>query len=864
MHLHDSCCSGRVDVGEVVELRVHGVSGTPPQELLDCPLVTQLAGDAKAGFYKPRLYEEERDPRRIDGQPATTGPRLEGYAWGGLTSGAPMRAFWLLLLPFTLTNVAPRLRPEGKWKVLVPALWFASRLMALAMTMLIVAAACGVTLDLFAWQCGTSWWSTPNCSNASPGWLLQPILGMSIEHRLAVGAVVPLLLLVLLWQLSGRTINNYEGISTGIATPDSHGANEVEPNLDSLWMWNNEQLVRRLRHLHLQAGFATVLWLVSYPFPSAGWHAVRIIGAVALAAYIAVMLLIPAYTGREEHPGFKKLNIAVWIVVSAFAVSVAVELVWGHPLPARGSLRGLPGYAGSAQAIFFGLLACFLGFAALVLVMSLATNFKGRSEGPAALGDLAAIVLATLGVFLGAVFSSGIYVFAAGWLTTGSVKPGFADVSKASVAFDMPNVVRDATRAYAVSVAALVVSLVVLVLVVLVKRLWRSLRGQHWPAQYYLDALAVTYPDVPILDQAATAQRTGAPMPDRAGPPEARRAAVEVRARAGVVGRTLWIARQVDFAHRYLAVLMVLGVVITAFFARLVLVSDANSRDCLVRWHEYLGPGHGQQTCSHASTGIGQWVWEGFLSARSLQGTGAYLIVLSILLLVAVGIAAFRSTSKRKSIGILWDLASFWPRAAHPFAAPCYAERAVPDLVTRIHWYTSARDDGPCPVVLAAHSQGTVISAATILQLEAIDRSATERGDAAMIPSVAYLSFGCVLRRLYARYFPAYFSSLALGRVRSVLTPGPDAAPRWINLWRYSDYLGGTVMSGPPPDRAQAQAIDVQSIDPLWRRAGGATTWPVAYMHSYYWADAIFPGSVRTLAENFPHLDLTLSIDGET
>jgi len=43
--------------GNVVELRVHGVSGTPPEELLDRQLVRQVAGDKIAGFYRPRLRE---------------------------------------------------------------------------------------------------------------------------------------------------------------------------------------------------------------------------------------------------------------------------------------------------------------------------------------------------------------------------------------------------------------------------------------------------------------------------------------------------------------------------------------------------------------------------------------------------------------------------------------------------------------------------------------------------------------------------------------------------------------------------------------------------------------------------------------
>src|SRR5688572_27466737 len=81
------------------ELRVHGVSGTPPEQALYHPLLQRVAGDARAGFYR-RWYPggrsaDLRAPRR-----------LEAFSWGGLTSGGATRALWLLLLPFMLANLA--------------------------------------------------------------------------------------------------------------------------------------------------------------------------------------------------------------------------------------------------------------------------------------------------------------------------------------------------------------------------------------------------------------------------------------------------------------------------------------------------------------------------------------------------------------------------------------------------------------------------------------------------------------------------------------------------------------------------------------------------------------------------------------
>lgn len=38
--------------GDVVELRVHGVGGSPPESILDASPVVQLSGDAFAGCWE--------------------------------------------------------------------------------------------------------------------------------------------------------------------------------------------------------------------------------------------------------------------------------------------------------------------------------------------------------------------------------------------------------------------------------------------------------------------------------------------------------------------------------------------------------------------------------------------------------------------------------------------------------------------------------------------------------------------------------------------------------------------------------------------------------------------------------------------
>src|SRR5690349_15969747 len=98
--------------GTVVELRVHGVSGTPPEALLSCPteFLEEVSGDKSAGFYR-------RQPWIDAATSAATGgwrKQLEAYSWGGLTSGPASRAVWLLFLPFIFINLAHWMLPPAK------------------------------------------------------------------------------------------------------------------------------------------------------------------------------------------------------------------------------------------------------------------------------------------------------------------------------------------------------------------------------------------------------------------------------------------------------------------------------------------------------------------------------------------------------------------------------------------------------------------------------------------------------------------------------------------------------------------------------------------------------------------------------
>jgi hypothetical protein len=245
----------------------------------------------------------------------------------------------------------------------------------------------------------------------------------------------------------------------------------------------------------------------------------------------------------------------------------------------------------------------------------------------------------------------------------------------------------------------------------------------------------------------------------------------------------------------------------------------------------------------------GLWLWQ---HASWLATAGSWAVGAMVVALIALGRRAYSDATTRRTVGILWDLGTFWPRATHPLAPPCYCERTVPDLIYRMIWLAPTDAD---LVVLSTHSQGTVIGAALVLQLDKTQRART-----------AFITYGSPLQRLYSRFFPAYFGPEVLTQIGEALAetaPGPDRAfwP-WRNLFRASDPIGGpihhrypadetlyradiiaAVANGRPPD-GDNNDVDRQFLDPLFNRAAGNTAHPQTLGHSGYFDDPYFPRCV--------------------
>jgi hypothetical protein len=198
-----------------------------------------------------------------------------------------------------------------------------------------------------------------------------------------------------------------------------------------------------------------------------------------------------------------------------------------------------------------------------------------------------------------------------------------------------------------------------------------------------------------------------------------------------------------------------------------------------------------------------------------------------------VALLAYRYPALRRWVGVIWDLTSFWPRAVHPLAPPSYGEKAVPDLVGRLQDEAADRI-----VVLSAHSQGSVLAVASILQLP----SRTAK-------NVCLLTYGSPLTRLYAAFFPRYYNVEAftesMGRLGA---PADDrAAWPWINLYRHTDPIGSWVLRRPQTGaRLPPAEVDVLLHDPA-PYTEGARRWPAINGHVRYFPADDFEAALRTV-----------------
>ncbi|MBB5935374.1 lipase family protein [Streptomyces zagrosensis] len=763
-----------------LELLVHGVGGATPSSMLDAdPRVQRMFGDETAGVYR-RTEDADAEQRPADYRDR---PVPEAYCWSGLTSGDGTRALWLLLLPFMVINLAHWMRPAADRREGTVRLYgVLVRLIALTLTVLLVAAVCEVALDLVAWQCagsasctgGRGWMDF--AAPAGGGWWSQP------GRRLALAAVVPLAVIVLLSHLSTRTWSAYESsapIERQVNEDDVSAAHH--PALRLPGFWYGRRLVARLQAVHTAAGLLTIaaaLTLTAARYDRApggsalldatGWALLAVIHLAGL-----VVLYVMCRRGRSETTPDHTLDRLTAHLLPGISLILLV-LAAGYAGWSR------PGWASSGRLPgdqMFGVIALtqitlivLLAVVAAVLHRSAARAGHRGGLGPqhvkrgpkpptgrvrTPLWGLGGPAVAVLACSVGGVLTGGVAQRIADWLDGGAT-PGMGGGPIAG-----PPVLLSWQAAV---IPPLLVFLVLLLLAFV------------WGVQRVRLRLIRTVPD-------------GYPgeRPDKV---RTEKIAGTI-ARAGITDSMPWIIGPVALLTLLLGCLSVAGA-----------------------WGTGEVPGR-------AADGTPAVI---DAAAQTAQALGSWLVGVAFALFITWGRRAYRDPGARRTIGILWDVGTFWPRAAHPFAPPCYAERAVPDLTWRMQTWTE-RTGGR--LVISGHSQGSVLAAAAVWQLNWRTRR-----------RVALLTYGSPLERLYGRWFPAYFGPAQLSSLHAEVHC-------WRNLWRYTDPIGGPIEPSALADARPADDrphIDCDALkDPLvyGRTAEHPLPAPIRG-HSEYQADPAF------------------------
>ncbi len=823
------------DAPGFTELRVHGVSGSTGPVMLEHPAALQVAGDSTTMFYR------RWTPAGCGG--AGVPWRLEAYSWGGLTESPLASACWLLLAPFMLYNVAHfalppqrahrllRVRPRaaapargdmatdgdvaadgsgpgGRAPALLLGRDAGHAVAAALLRLLAFAATLQFTTAIVAILVSSAALQAPNAH--LPSWLAW-YTGWRAGGRVALALGAVALVLALLWLISVKTAHRYEA-RTSRARP---AVNQQWP-LTQTRFWKGSELVQRQRGLHLGGALAFTALIVSRPGPHMGGGRLALLVLSTLVlALVTVSLCLPladrhnvTLAGRATQvagaPG-EQTRGALWsrlMLVCGALVFAGAFFTSGWPAEDRVSHRTLPGFT---NVCAFLLVVQVVLVAALALAgWRLARSAPPQDEAtrPFARGHLAAL-FALLAVLLGGVFGALATLFATRVLGT-PVPSGIAFRPPPANALQIPWPV----YAFAAAPIGLAAGLII---------------SAAWVGYTWLKRAAAFA------------------APADGGSPVAR----FYGGHFGHADAEGFRATRTRIARAWATGLLVDQAAVVALWAALGMVAAT-------AWAGI----YAAVTSGHAAAGQ---QLHGFAAIESL--IGLFLAGL----LVALLRQDYTNPARRKTIGAIWDVGTFWPRASHPLAPPCYAERAVPELVDRVRILTGTVPEDPAdpawqqiaahlrdagttdspglsvpagPVLLTGYSQGSVIAPAVVAQLPEDTLRQT-----------ALLTLACPLRRLYGRAFPAYFGlepRQTLARLLDSAEGGPPVPPvppvsRWKNLVRRTDYIGSWVFADPEPgdpDPGQIQpGVDQPCWDPVSLSSDLDPTPPPIHYHSGFWPD---------------------------
>ena len=714
-----------------MELRVHGVSGTPPESMLACHRVTQVNEEELGRFFRPaddagrKLSSCDHDGP--DGHEPVC-HTLEAYHWGRFTSGSWKFALWLLLAPFGIVNTAQFMLespgPASPWNARTAhtVAGAALRLIGLALTSLLVLTVAVLSMDLLAWQRIPQ---EPDWLNWLPGWAwLVPLREWATRASPVLALFAPVVIIVAFGFLG----------KDGASKSASHPPGPTEEPMSGFMLpgfFEGDSDASALRLLHVAAGLGLVA-LLGFA-PARGGDDVAQAGFRAALLLLTAVVVIVTLLGDPGHSasiayrssGVRGVRAAIhaislWVawsaaLIGALLVLGATWLLYREPTPIPAGTT----YPEVDTAAYVVMIATVTGMVVLLLSnLALAISVRGNRSPehpfrPFAWG-MAAYVVASFGVFLAVGYTGAFVVTVANALSydDAEVRP--------------PQLMRGIVQSWGIT-AAVVVLLVVVAAA----------------TRYKTRAVTRAVPD---FEQDAG---NGLPMHWRKP-----------------TGRAIWDARLKNQLVPVLSGFAVLGILLSLASVAELRPESAGFID---RW-----PGWLRTIITFAGGGGSGAV------AQALVGFGGVVLALLATQLLLLGRTAVLSADKRRTVNVLWDVIAFWPRAVHPLVPAAYSQRAVNNIQDRLLASIQLEDGMKQRVVLCGHSQGSLMSFAALVGWQ----DQPER-----LGSVGLLTYGSQLQLLFARAFPAYVN------IDTICWLYKKLAGRWRNLYRDTDYMAGPVLS---------------------------------------------------------------------
>ena len=798
-----------VNFNEVLELRIHGVGGASAESNLETPTTLLVAGDTKAGFHRAWF----------PGQNSARTPLREAYCWGKFSYAALTSALWLLLLPFALVNLASWALPaphransqqtdQSDWRRERRISRALLRLLGLVLTVAFFTTLCYLLADIVARQAKSD--------GKLPGWLGW-FESMTDAHRETLALALALAALFALRIFGKITTGKYESWS-----PGNHLDDQPDMRLSAKGMWAGSLSVRRQQLCHILAGGAVILTFTGLAFgpDSTQLHIAQAI-AVVMVLFAAAILVAPGCDRLSVDVrqwalpnGVQKgIEVSTWVGVVA-----ALVYLWSAD-PVATSVRGYD----LEDKLMHGSVIAEL--ALLIVLLALLYLQKPSEQADVFVGGYLSLILAGLAVAISTIFGGALLLAVTSLLSAPTLTQ---QVNETNIF--VPGVVASGSVAFlGTIVAGIFVGVGLLG--------WRSGKKKS-----ISEVVADGHPPDPrtwLRDTPVVQEYREQYLPPTDG--EAYKKARKKVAGVWATSRMTDLAGAVG-AGLAIPTLLVLLVVETTQIVRAILDEET----LISRMQQP------KELLDAAQVG----------SALTVAATIAFIGFLR---------GALVSQAQRRRFAFFWDVVNFWPRAAHPFAPPCYAERVVPEVTTRIRrivgddkrndedgtttdpaWgqVLSERDLDPenldqgfephRPVVLNGYSQGAPISVAVMAQLPGHSHE-----------KVALLTLACPAHRLYGRAFPLYFGpdqlQILLYDKLTHAVYDEEAKTykpvfRWINMCRRSDYVGGPVGMG----------LDRWILDPpaLWPTANPSP--PPAHLHSDWFPDPKTHPPVRELAKVLP------------